>query len=133
MRIARGMAAGAALWAGGLAPVLPAEARAETAADAFLTVTRLCFYGTRGGAVVVGGNAPIRCEPPAGSAPLVSRPADPASNPVGAVPQAVAPAGGTERVWEDGRVNPGRGVPRPVSGPVLLGASAPTSGAVPPP
>jgi hypothetical protein len=129
----RGIAAGTALWAGALAPFLVDEARAETASDGSLTVARICVYGTRGSAAVVGGNAPIRCEPPAGAEPPSPRPADPASNPVGAVPQAMAPAGGTERVWEDGRVNPGRGVPRPVSGPVVLGASAPTSGAVPPP
>lgn len=48
----------------------------------------------------------------------------PASNPVGLVPQEVAPPPGYEPVWDDGRINPWRGLPRPVSGPVLMGGSA---------
>ncbi len=120
MRTARGIAAATALWAGALALTLPSAARAQDA----LAVARVCAYGTLGGAAVVGGNAPIRCEPPAASTDATRPPSlrsVPASNPVGVVPQAVAPAPGFEPVWEDGRVNPGRGVPRPVSGPAVLG------------
>jgi hypothetical protein len=59
------------------------------------------------------------------AAPLPSlEPVIPASNPVGIVPQVVAPPPGYEPVWDDGRINPWRGLPQPISGPVLMGGSA---------
>jgi hypothetical protein len=120
----------AALWAGGLAPSLPAAVIAEET----LAITSVCRYGQLGGAAVVGGNAPIRCEPPVvlrGADPLPSLHPAPASIPVGVVPQEVAPAPGFEPVWDDGRINPGRGVPTAVAGPVVLGTRAVGSASVP--
>ncbi|NAZ36446.1 hypothetical protein [Rubellimicrobium sp. CFH 75288] len=46
----------------------------------------------------------------------------PASNPIGLVPQIASPPPGFEPAWDDGRVNPRRGLPRAVAGPVIMGA-----------
>lgn len=92
-----------------------------------LAVARVCAYPLAGGGVLLGRDAPIRCDPPAAESTddatgdVFAEPV-PASNPLGAVPRPAPPPRGFEGAWDDGRINPGRGVPFPVSGPAVLGA-----------
>lgn len=85
----------------------------------------------------VGQTAPVEASAAARSdasrgAPLQSlRPALPASNPAGLVPQVAAPPPGYVRVWADGRLNPLRGVPRVIAGPAILGGAAGLAAAYP--
>jgi hypothetical protein len=102
-----------------------------------------CAYGqTEGGLVVLQGD-PVACSlavapslstativdfetrpfPSAGNVAVLDAGDVPASNPVGILPFPSRPAPGYARAWDDGRINPFRGVPQAVSGNAVVGVA----------
>jgi hypothetical protein len=131
-----------------IAPVLTATARAPLDPVPVVAPTAVPAQVAAAcpGVTNVGNTArfPVRCGPqdisPSGvSSPLLAAPHSvaraqvplfgpapvPASNPVGATAVAATVPRGFEPVWQDGRINPSRGVPAALSAPVLAQPVAP--------
>lgn len=129
------------------APVTVASATVPMAPSRPAVAPASAEAATCPGVTFVGGTTryPLRCGPQALSpSGIASVPADPhsvaraqapifgaapvpASNPVGASAVAATVPRGYQPVWDDGRVNPNRGVPRAVAGAVVTQPQQPVA------